>query len=75
MKKIKVKKNHVHGGSRDTKSPSTQHTGERAEVRKEKGAQTWDTDTRGSRGASKASQHQCPHPKPTLRLDTRVWDV
>lgn len=53
MKKRKMKKNHVHGGSRDTRSLSTQHAGESAEVRTDKGAQTRGAHTRGPRGSIK----------------------
>lgn len=62
-----MKKNHIQGGSRDTRSLSTQHTGESAEVRTDKGSQTRGANTRDPRG----QQNPRPHPNPTLRLDTR----
>ena len=48
--------------SRATKPLSPQHTGERAEVRKEKGAQTWDTGTRWSRGPAEPLSTSAPTP-------------
>ena len=67
MQKRKMKKNHVHDGSRDIRSLSTQHTGESAEVRRDKGAQTRGSHPRGPQGSIKPLSTGAP-PQPYLEV-------